>query len=76
MKYAHPDAGCPSSDDGRTATDENRAANELPGTRWRAALAALAGAPLRLHRYRNFHAAVVEDAIRAYDCRKYCGDDQ
>jgi hypothetical protein len=36
--------------------------------RWRAALDALIGAPLRLHRYRHLHAEVIEDALRAYDC--------
>jgi hypothetical protein len=40
----------------------------LPGTKWRAALGALAGAPVRLHHYRNFHTEVIEDALRAYDC--------
>ena len=36
--------------------------------RWRAALDALVGAPLRLHRYRHLHAEVIEDALRAFDC--------
>jgi hypothetical protein len=36
--------------------------------RWRSALDALVGAPLRLHRYRHLHAEVIEDALRAYDC--------
>jgi len=36
--------------------------------RWRAALDALIGAPVRLHRYRHLHAEVIEDALRAYDC--------
>ncbi len=36
--------------------------------RWRSALDALTGAPLRLHRYRHLHAEVVEDALRAFDC--------
>ena len=76
MKYAHRDVCCPSVEDGRKARAEHETGLEQPGTRWRSALAALAGPPLRLHRYRNFHAAVVEDAIRAYDCRMYCGDDQ
>ncbi len=36
--------------------------------RWRSALDALIGAPLRLHRYRHLHAEVIEDALRAFDC--------
>ena len=36
--------------------------------RWRSALDALMGAPLRLHRYRHLHAEVIEDALRAFDC--------
>jgi hypothetical protein len=36
--------------------------------RWRAALDALIGAPLRLHRYRHLHAEVIEDALRGFDC--------
>ena len=36
--------------------------------RWRSALDALIGAPGRLHRYRNLHAEVIEDALRAFDC--------
>ncbi len=36
--------------------------------RWRAALDALIGAPMRLHRYRHLHAEVIEDALRAFDC--------
>ena len=36
--------------------------------RWRSVLDALTGAPLRLHRYRNLHAEVIEDALRAFDC--------
>jgi hypothetical protein len=35
--------------------------------RWRAALDALIGAPVRLHRYRHLHAEVIEDALRAFD---------
>lgn len=37
-------------------------------SRWRSALDALIGAPLRLHRYRHLHAEVIDDALRAYDC--------
>ncbi len=36
--------------------------------RWRAALDALIGAPVRLHRYRHLHAEVIEDALRGFDC--------
>jgi len=36
--------------------------------RWRAALDALIGAPMRLHRYRHMHAEVIEDALRGFDC--------
>jgi hypothetical protein len=36
--------------------------------RWRSALDALVGAPLRLHRHRHLHAEVIEDALRAFDC--------
>lgn len=35
--------------------------------RWRSALDALIGAPVRLHRYRHLHAEVIEDALRAFD---------
>ena len=35
---------------------------------WRSVLDALIGAPGRLHRYRNLHAEVIEDALRAFDC--------
>lgn len=38
------------------------------GNRWHAALDALLGAPMRLHRYRHLHAEVIEDALRAFDC--------
>jgi hypothetical protein len=36
--------------------------------RWRSALDALIGAPVRLQRYRHLHAEVIEDALRAFDC--------
>ena len=36
--------------------------------RWRSALDALIGAPVRLHRYRHLHAEVIEDALRGFDC--------
>ncbi|HSM30290.1 MAG TPA: hypothetical protein VK854_06275 [Woeseiaceae bacterium] len=42
--------------------------------RWRAALDALIGAPVRLHRYRHLHAEVIEDALRAFDSRPRRGD--
>ena len=42
-------------------------ANRKP-PRWRAALNALIGAPMRLHRYRHLHAEVIEDALRGFDC--------
>jgi uncharacterized protein (DUF2237 family) len=43
----------------------DRPANAAP--RWRSALDALIGAPVRLHRYRHLHAEVIEDALRAFD---------
>jgi hypothetical protein len=56
------------SPDRAIATDRSdRGLLTLPGTKWRSVLGALAAAPLRLHRYRNFHTEVIEDAIRAYD---------
>jgi hypothetical protein len=45
--------------------------SERPATvapRWRSALGALIGAPVRLHRYRHLHAEVIDDALRAFDC--------
>ena len=53
-----------------TAKSSNQVQRTLPGKKWRAALRAVAAAPVRLHRYRNFHTEVIEDAIRAYDCRR------
>jgi hypothetical protein len=41
--------------------------------RWRAALDALIGAPVRLHRYRHMHAEVIEDALRGFDCDRRRG---
>ena len=41
---------------------------------WRAALDALLGAPVRLHRYRHLHAEVIEDALRAFDCGRARGE--
>ena len=73
MKFAHPD--CPSLDCDRATNHASFDAQDLPGTGWRTALAALAGAPVRLHRYRKLHTAVLEDAIRAYDCSRPCEKD-
>ena len=70
MKYTNAEICCASLDGAGDAVDFA----SQPGTRWRAALGALVSAPLRLHRYRHFHAEVVEDAIRAYDCYRPCGD--
>ena len=70
MTHAHTDLRCASLDCERANQDAGQAPDELPGTKWRSALAALVSAPVRLHRYRNFHAEVIEDALRAYDCRK------
>ena len=73
MKFAH--TGCSSLDCGRATDKASFSDSEMPGTRWRSALAALVNAPVRLHRFRNFHTAVLEDAIRAYDCNRPCGKD-
>jgi len=70
MTHAHSDIRCASLDCERTNEGKGHTQNQLPGTKWRSALAALVSAPVRLHRYRNFHAEVIEDALRAYDCRK------
>lgn len=70
MTHAHTDKHCVSLDCERLKTDTDRALTQVAGTKWRSALAGLVAAPLRLHRYRNFHAEVIEDALRAYDCRK------
>ena len=71
MDYRHPDALATSPactcDGGNVAYT----GLQLPGTRWRSALAALVDAPMRLHRFRHVHAEAVEDAIRAYDCRAH-----
>lgn len=51
---------------------QQHSSSDRPATaaapRWRAALDALIGAPVRLHRYRHLHAEVIEDALRAFDC--------
>jgi hypothetical protein len=70
MTHAHSDIRCASLDCERANQDAGHTPNKLPGTKWRSALAALVSAPVRLHRYRNFHAEVIEDALRAFDCRK------
>ena len=62
FRYATPD---------RAVTDTSvHDAPALSGRKWRSAISTLALAPLRLHRYRNFHTEVVEDAIRAFDGRR------
>ena len=70
MTHANADNGRTSLDRERTHDGAGHGRAQPPGTKWRSALAALVAAPVRLHRYRNFHAEVVEDALRAYDCRK------
>jgi len=70
MTHAHADNRCTSLDCERTYDGTHHARTQPPGTKWRSALAALVSAPVRLHRYRNFHAEVVDDALRAFDCRK------
>jgi len=74
MAHAQTQICCPSTANERAAGTFTAGGQELPGTKWRRALAALAEAPLRLHRYRNLHTEVVEDAIRAYECRLRRGD--
>lgn len=70
MTHQHSDIHCASLNCERATEGTTRAVKHLPGTKWRSALAALVSAPVRLHRYRNFHTEVVEDALRAFDCRK------
>ena len=70
MTHAHTDIHRTSHDCERADQGSRNTPNQLPGTKWRLALAALVSAPVRLHRYRNFHAEVIEDALRAFDCRK------
>ena len=70
MTHAHADNRCTSLNCERTHDRTDQARTQPPGTKWRSALAALVSAPVRLHRYRHFHAEVVEDALRAFDCRK------
>jgi hypothetical protein len=70
MTHTHADKRCTSLNCERTHDSTGDTRNQPPGTKWRSALAALVAAPVRLHRYRHFHAEVVEDALRAFDCRK------
>ena len=70
MTYANRKYRRASPDAAGKADRNDRGLLTLPGTKWRSALGALAAAPLRLHRYRNFHTEVVEDALRAYDHRR------
>ena len=60
-------SGCQSLD---CATAGQRASmtTDRKTTFWHAALHALVGPPVRLHRYRHLHAEVIEDALRAFDC--------
>ena len=71
MDYRHHDALATSPACTCVGEDVSLEGLHLPGTRWRAALAALTEAPLRLHRFRHMHAEAVEDAIRAYDFRAH-----
>jgi len=70
MTHAHSDIRCASLICERANEGNGHTQKQLPGTNWRSALAALVSAPVRLHRYRHFHAEVIEDALRAFDCRK------
>jgi hypothetical protein len=67
MTHAKSNHRCTSPDCAAAKDTANHRLFRLPGTKWRAALGALAAAPLRLHQYRNFHSEVVEDALRAFD---------
>lgn len=60
-------SGCESLDRAPAEQSSSQLAGRV-APRWRAALDALIGAPVRLHRYRHLHAEVIEDALRAYDC--------
>ncbi len=70
MRDRHTDTSCAAAACGHAMQSLSNPSQNLPGTKWRAALAALVAAPVRLHRYRNLHTEVLEDAIRAFDCRK------
>jgi len=73
MKIRHSDICCASLDCHPAAQNFAHPGKNLPGTKWRAALGALVSAPMRLHRYRNLHAEVIEDALRAFDCGRKRG---
>ena len=70
MTHAHTDLRCASLDCERANQDAGQAPDELPGTKWRSALAGLVECNHELTDNRHFHAEVVEDALRAFDCRK------
>jgi hypothetical protein len=70
MTHANSNIRCTSPECAGNTDTENHDTHTPPGAKWRSALRALATAPLRLHKYRNFHSEVVEDALRAYDCGK------
>jgi len=57
----------------QSSSSSGRPAKEA-APRWRSALDALIGAPVRLHRYRHLHAEVIDDALRAFDCGPRRGD--
>ena len=42
----------------------------LPKPKWRDVIAALAKPAIRIHKYRNLHSAIFNDAVSEYDCRK------
>ncbi len=67
MKRELACTGCGSIDRAEAERSTGRSTSGAPG-RWRGALDAIVGAPVRLHRYRHLHAEVIEDALRAYDC--------
>jgi hypothetical protein len=72
MKNRHSDIRCAALDCDLAAQDLDYGRQNLPGTKWRAALGALVSAPMRLHRYRNLHAEAIEDALRAFDYERRC----
>ena len=75
MRHQLSCSGCEALDHAAARPSANHSAGRTP-PRWRAALDALIGAPVRLHRYRHLHAEVIEDALRAYDCGPDRGDRQ
>jgi hypothetical protein len=42
---------------------------------WRQALGLVAGAPFRLHRYRDVHSQMLRDLFSQLDCEQQCGSD-